>query len=121
MEGYSNFIVRLGLAILFFYTGITKILDLGGTAGYLENLGFPVAMFFAVVLMIAELLGAVLLLIGLWVRWASLWLLVIPLVGIFIINIPQGLWVDLFKNLVIIGALLGLALSGAGAISLESR
>lgn len=121
IDEYSHFVLRLGLAALFFYTGISKLLGLSQTAGYLGNLGFPAAMFFAVLLMIAELLGAILLLLGLWVRWASLWLLVIPLVGIFVINLPQSLWVDLFKNLAIIGGLLSLSFSGAGAISLEER
>ncbi|MBI2109615.1 DoxX family protein [Candidatus Woesearchaeota archaeon] len=118
---YSTFVLRLGLAALFFYTGVTKLLGLGQTAGFLEGLGFPMAMFFAVLLMVAELLGAILLLLGLLTRWASLWLLVIPLVGIFVYNLPQGAWPGLFNNLVVICALLSLSFSGAGAISLEGR
>ena len=80
-EKYSNWaslLLRVVLGLVFIMHGAQKLFGafggggISGTAGFLGQLGFPAAGFFAVILAIVEFFGGLFVLVGLFTRYASL-------------------------------------------------
>jgi putative oxidoreductase len=82
-------IIRLLLGILFVYHGIFKIVvfTFAGTAKYFESLGYP--GFLAYPEIFVEIIGGLLLLLGIKTRWVSL-LLVVMMLFALPAHWPQG-------------------------------
>jgi putative oxidoreductase len=118
-------LLRLGMGIMFLAHGLVKVLvfTLPGTVGFFESLGLPGFMAYGVTF--AEIIGGVLLIIGFKTRLVS-WALTPVLLGATWAHLGNG-W--LFSNanggweypafLVLAGIVL--ALSGPGALALDSR
>jgi putative oxidoreductase len=118
-------LLRLGMGIMFLAHGLVKVLvsTLPGTVGFFESLGLPAFMAYGVTF--AEIIGGVLLIIGFKTRLVS-WALTPVLLGATWAHLGNG-W--LFSNanggweypafLVLAGIVL--ALSGPGALALDSR
>ncbi len=62
-------LVRLALAAVFLYHGITKFQNLDGTVAFFGQLGF--APFFAYLVATVETVGGAAMLLGVWTRWAG--------------------------------------------------
>jgi len=64
--------LRIGLGILFLVHGLTKIFvfTIPGTMGFFESVGFPGIL--AIPVIVAEVGGGALLLVGFGTRWAAL-------------------------------------------------
>lgn len=83
-------IMRVVLGILFLAHGISKLqMGLGNVEGWFTSLGIP--GFLGYVVAIIELVGGVLLIVGLFTRYVSTILAVILLGAIFTVKIPVGL------------------------------
>lgn len=140
MESLRNVTALVGrilLALIFVLSGLTKIINIGGTAGYMMHAGIPLNLVYpALYLSIAVELGCgLLVMIGLLARWAALiiflWLIPVTLLfhvaGYFqavqqhqaMVAITQQ--VMYLKNIAMMGGLLLLAAMGPGALSIDGR
>lgn len=122
-------LARLLMVALFLPAGIAKIGGFEGTVGFIASVGLPFATLGAIIAVVVEIVAPLALIIGLYTRWAALILAVFTLAAtVFFHNFlafpPEEQLVQqmfFFKNLGVVGGLLALAASGAGAWSLDAR
>jgi putative oxidoreductase len=128
MDNAKTYLVPLGrllLAALFIYAGYTKLFVFGpaGTAGFFTKAGVPVPELAAWVAIIVELVGGILLLIGLQTRWVALVLCVWCLITGFAYHLPDTAMMHdmnhFYKNLGLAGGFLYVFAYGAGALSVD--
>jgi len=117
------------LSVIFLLSGVGKLADWSGTAGYMASKHMPAVPFFLLAAVTFELLGGLSVLTGFKARWGALALIVflIPVTLIF-----HNFWayegmeqktqmINFLKNLAIMGGLLMVAANGAGPISVDER
>lgn len=120
---------RLLLALLFLPAGWGKLTGFAGSVGYTASGGVPMPEIATALALVVEIGGALALIFGLGTRWAALVLAFFTLVASFYFHkywaVPadQVMMMKLmfFKNMAVVGGLLGLAAWGAGAWSLDAR
>lgn len=68
---YAAFVMRLALGIMFIAHGLTKVFVFtpAGTAGFFESIGFP--GFLAYPVMAFEVIGGLMLVLGVYARWVA--------------------------------------------------
>ena len=119
---YGALLLRLSLGALFLAHGLLKlfVFTLPGTVKFFASLGYPAALAYVVVSL--EILGGLLLLMGLFTRTTSLALIPV-LIGALLVHLPNG-WLFSAANggwefpaLWIVG-LVVLAATGDGALAL---
>ncbi|QYM72552.1 DoxX family protein [Pseudochrobactrum sp. Wa41.01b-1] len=117
-------ISRIFLAILFILAGWGKLTGLEGTAQYFGAIGLPMPSVTAVLVGLVEFVGGLAILIGFQTRIAAV------VVALFTIGATLVAHMDFAegmnalmaqKNLAIAGGLLLLAVTGAGAYSVDRR
>lgn len=91
---YAALLLRVGTGVLFLAHAGLKIFVFtpAGTAAFFESLGFPGALAYLVIL--AELVGGVALIAGIWTRWVSLALIPILLGSIYAPHGAAGFFFD---------------------------
>jgi putative oxidoreductase len=120
---------RILLSVLFLTTGYRKLMAVAATAGYFGKLGFPMPEVMAWVAIAIELGGAILLIVGWKTRWAAWLLALFTLIAAFA---AHRFWEfdaaqyanqmnHFLKNLAIVGALIFVAATGPGALSMDGR
>ena len=119
-------LVRVVVGITFFAHGWQKMFMNGipGVTGFFGSLGIPAAGFFAVVVTLLELVGGFALIFGIGTRIISALLAVNMLVALFTVHISNGFFVNNGGYELVLLLLVGsvsLALSGAGAWSLDAQ
>ncbi|WP_396611083.1 DoxX family protein [Haloferax sp. S1W] len=126
---WSPVLVRLALAVPMIISGTGKIFAVGpksmgvsGFAGFLANLGVPLPTVVAWFVGLVELVGGLLLLVGLFVRVAGGLVAVIMFVATVLVHLSNGYpasdgGVELTLMLCLVA--LAVVLSGPGALSLE--
>ncbi|WP_322923096.1 DoxX family protein [Paenibacillus campi] len=83
-------IMRVVLGILFLAHGISKFqMGLAGVSGWFQSVGIP--GFLAYVVSPIELVGGILLIIGLFTRYVSVLLIIVLLGAIFTVKLSAGL------------------------------
>ena len=89
LSPYGPLVLRLGLAAVMLAHAMLKLLVFGlpGTAAFFDAHGFPGWSAYPV--FAAELVGGVLLALGVWTRWVSLALIPV-LFGAFLVHWPNG-------------------------------
>ncbi len=108
--------LRLGVGLVFLHHGIMKWhMGVGGVAGFLGHLGFPVASFWAVVLIVVETVGAACVVLGLWTRFWAAGMVIDMVLAISRAALPSGRTPEL-EGLLLAGSLALLAL-GDGPVS----
>jgi putative oxidoreductase len=116
-------VLRIVVGIVFLAHGYQKVFKFGfhGVAGMLGHMGIPLPAVAAVVLMIVEFVGGILLVTGLATRLPAALLAIDMLVAISAVHAKNG-----FFNpggvefpLTLLAACICLALSGGGAASLK--
>ncbi|KKC47471.1 oxidoreductase [Paenibacillus sp. D9] len=122
-------ILRVVAGLLFAAHGTQKLFGwfggygIKGTAGWLESLGAKPGVLMAVLAGLSELLGGLLLALGLWV-WIAAALIIIPmLVAIAKVHGANGIWATsngYEYNLILIAIALAVAFTGAGAYSIDA-
>jgi len=70
---YTIPLLRILVGITFFLTGLPKLGNLAGFTGFVSSLGLPLPGFIAVIVAVMEVVGGLLLIVGLGTRWVSLW------------------------------------------------
>ena len=122
--------LRLGLGIMFMAHGLQKTFGLFGGPGVkafskmLAGLGFAPPLFWAYLASCTELVGGLLLIVGLFSRGAALFLLVLIVVAGLKVHLKNGFFLSAggFEYVfVIAAALIALILLGPGKISLYGK
>jgi len=129
MNNAINLIGRLLLAALFLPAGLSKLSGFEGTVGYISSVGLPLPTVAAAVALAVEIVGSVALIVGFQTRIAAAVLALFTLVAsvffhAFWAAAPEQAFVQqllFFKNIGVIGGLLVLASTGAGAWSIDSK
>jgi putative oxidoreductase len=123
---YAPLVLRVATGLVFAMHGYQKLTQMGvdGVAGFLGSLGFPLATFFAVILIAVELLGGVALILGLFTHWAAKLTAIVALVALLTVHASKGFFISeggIEFILVLLAASISLMISGAGAFSLDGR
>jgi putative oxidoreductase len=117
-------LLRLIIGATFIAHGWMKLSSFGvaGTAGFLANLGVPLASVMAPVLIATELGGGSLLVLGLLTRYVSLPLLFTMVVAIATVHLQHGFFLPQgYEFALLLGVgLLTLVFQGSGAFALEN-
>jgi putative oxidoreductase len=132
MSGWQRFLPLAGrffLSLIFLLSGLGKIADWQGTAGYMASKGMPLVPFFLLGAIVLEVAGGLSLLLGYKARWGALLLLIflIPATLIFhnfwaLEGQERQLQMIMFlKNLAILGGILLVASWGSGPYSLDEK
>ena len=129
MNNALNLIGRLLMAALFLPAGLAKLSGFDGTVGYITSVGLPLPAVAAAAALTLEILGSVALVVGFQTRTVAAVLAVFTAVAsvffhAFWAAAPEQAFVQqllFFKNIGVIGGLLVLVASGAGAWSLDAR
>jgi len=129
MNNALNLMGRLLLAALFLPAGLSKLSGFEGTVAYIGSVGLPFASVAAAAAVAVEILGSVALIVGFQTRIAAAVLAVFTLVAsvffhAFRAAAPEQAFMQqllFFKNVGVMGGLLLLVSSGAGAWSLDAK
>ena len=126
---YSMLSIRIALGVVFLTHGSQKLFGFfggGGIAGtirFMDMMGFGFAAFFGIALSCAEFFGGLLTLLGLFTRWAALFIAVVMSVAVFTVHLKYGFFVS-NKGFEFAGSLLCMAIAliinGGGKISLDN-
>lgn len=133
MRPYGLTMLRWCVGAVFAAHGAQKLFGmwggpgLGGTSAMLHGLQLPYPAALAVLLAVTELGGGILLILGGLTRWVALALTVVMGVAIWKVQYAHGFFLSSGGgpgrgyefNLVLIGALVCLMLSGPGPLSLD--
>jgi putative oxidoreductase len=129
LQRYVPLFARVLLSAIFIMSGVGKILDWSGTAGYMASQNMPAVPFFLLMAIIFEIVGGLLVLVGFRARIGALILLVflVPATLIFhdFWSFPQdqqqNQMIHFMKNTSIMGGLLMVLGFGAGGLSVDAR
>jgi putative oxidoreductase len=120
---------RILLSLLFIMSGFNKIGGFEGTVGYIASAGLPLATLGAVIAIVCELGGGLLVLVGFQTRYVALVMAIFTLAaGVFFHKfwaVPpaqvQNMFIHFWKNVSIAGGFLMLAAFGPGSISVDAK
>jgi putative oxidoreductase len=115
---------RILLAAMFVLAGFGKLTDIAGTAGWFGSIGLPAPTILAVLVGLLELFGGLAVIVGYKTRIAALALAVFAIGATLIAhtNFADMMQFLIFqKNFAVVGGLLVLAFTGAGALSVDAR
>jgi putative oxidoreductase len=127
LDTYSNeaaLVGRLFYSSIFVLYGYFKLTGFVGTIGYMAKMGLPAPTLFAVLAVLFELVGGLMILVGYQTRLVALALAVYVFVAALIahshVSDPAQL-VHFMKNMAIVGGSLALVACGAGRYSVDAR
>lgn len=129
LKNYGPLVGRILLALIFLMAGFNKIGGFEGTAGYIASKGLPLPELGAVIAIVVEIGGAIMLIIGWRVCCAAGALFIFTAAtAIFFHNFwampadqVQMQMISFMKNLSIMGGLLYVLVYGSGPLSLDSK
>jgi putative oxidoreductase len=110
-------ILRLALAAVLLYHGIPKLMNFGATVTGFQGMGLPAPSLTAGFAVLSEVIGGLLILLGIAVDLAGILVIIDMLGAIFMVHLPNGFdftkggWEHPFTVLVMA---LALALTGPG-------
>lgn len=118
---------RILLAAIFIKSGFGKITGFEGTVGAIASKGLPLPQVGAILAILVELGGGILLAVGFKARWAALAIAIFTIVaGIFFHNYwaveaaqRMGQEINFWKNVAITGGALGFFAFGPGRYSVD--
>jgi putative oxidoreductase len=127
MENAKTYLVPLGrllMSSLFIWAGFGKLMNPSGTAQYFASYHLPAPDVLVWIVIIIELIGGLMILVGFQTRWVALVLAIFCLVTAFGIHLPASdlpNMINFYKNLVMAGGFLYVFAYGAGALSVDNR
>ena len=125
----SALIGRILIAAIFIVSGIAKLTDTTGTAGYMQAAGIPAPHTLAIIAGIAELAGGVSLVLGLLTRIGALGLIVYLAIVTLTMHAfwsfegaeQKTQMVNFMKNLAIMGGLFTVMAFGPSRYSIDKK
>ena len=129
LQNQTALVGRILLGAFFVMSGFEKITGFQGTVGYIASAGLPLPAVGAVLAILVEFGGGLMLVFGLYTRWAAYALAAFALVsGVLFHGFwaapdaeKMGQFINFWKNVTIAGGMLVLAAFGPGSISLDAR
>jgi len=132
MNSYQDALALAGrilLAGIFVLSGFNKIGGFDGTVGYIASAGLPLPSVVAVLTILLELGGGLLLVVGLLTRPVALAFAAFTLLAAFLFHaywsVPEAArmaqYLSFWKNISIAGGMLVLAAFGPGALSIDAK
>lgn len=122
VQDFGALIGRVLMSAIFIWSGFGKLTAAGGTMAYFASLGVPLPELAWVVTVIVELVGGLLLLLGVQARLVALvlaiWSIATALVAHTNFANPD-MQIHFMKNLAMAGGFIFIALFGAGAYTME--
>jgi len=123
----TSLVGRVGLALLFLWSGYGKFAYSAATVGYMQAYGMPAAELLIWPVALLEVLAGLMLALGWKTRWAALALIAFTVPATFIFHPYWGVPADqvmnqqihFMKNLAILGGLLSVFAHGSGRYSLD--
>ena len=120
---------RILLAVIFITSGFGKITGFEGTVGYIASKHLPLPQLGAIIAIVVELGGGILLAAGFKARWAGLALAIFTLAAGFLFHdfwnadaaAKMGQQINFWKNVAIAGGMLMVFAFGPGAYSVDKR
>jgi putative oxidoreductase len=119
-------VLRAALGLIFAWHGYDKVFVKGMPAitGFMGSLGLPFPTLMAYLLSYGELIGGILLILGLLTYWIAIVDIVIALVAFFTVHVTKGFAVGNGGYefiMLIFAASVSLLVSGAGKYSLDAK
>lgn len=137
MQPYGPAVLRVIVGVIFLAHGAQKLLGIWGgggiegTTAFFSQLGLSPAMPLAMLVGAVELFGGLMLMLGAFTVPVSIALAINMLVAIWKVHLPQGFFLNWAAapgagfgyefTLALLGALISLMLTGAGALSIDGR
>ncbi len=120
---------RILIALIFVISGYGKITGFEGTVGYIASAGLPPPQVAAVGVIIVELGGGIMLVLGWKARWAAAAILLFTAIATLIFHnfwaVPadqaQNQMIHFLKNISILGGLLYVVVHGSGPLSVDGN
>ncbi|ETA50427.1 DoxX family protein [Ponticoccus alexandrii] len=121
LQNSGLLVARILLGLLFLVAGWGKLADVQGFAGYMASGGVPAFLAWPVVLF--EILGGLALILGLLTRPAALALGLFSVATAVMFHSPAdpAQMTNFLKNIALAGGYLAIAITGAGAWSVDRR
>jgi putative oxidoreductase len=115
---------RLLLSVIFILSGVQKLTDFNGTIAFVGAEGLPVPILAAIVAVVVECVGGILLIIGYQTRLTGIvlavWCIATALVAHSDFSNPDQM-INFLKNVAMAGGFLQLVAFGAGAWGIDGR
>jgi putative oxidoreductase len=124
MNDAAAFLGRLLLSVIFLVSGFPKLAGFGGTVAYMASEGLPLPFVAALVAVVIECGGGILLIVGWQTRLVGLVMALwcIATAAVAHSNFAdQNMMIHFLKNVAMAGGFLQLVAFGAGAWSLDAR
>ena len=117
-------VVRVVLGAVFAMHGAQKLFEytIAGTVESFSSMGAPLPEITAPLVAVIEFAGGLLLILGLFTRPVAILLAIDMIVALFLVHVSAGFWVGEggYEFVALLGAAaLGIALTGAGSLSLD--
>ncbi len=123
LQSFAPLVLRVVVGLVFALHGYQKLeMGIPGVAGFLTGLGFPMPELFAVLLIAAELLGGILLILGLFTYWNTRILGIVAVVALLTVHVTKGFFLasgGYEYILLILAATISLMITGPGKWSLD--
>ena len=131
MKDFGLTILRIVVGLVFVMHAYLSLFRFtpAGTAAYFGNLGLPAPALMAWIVIVVHGLGGIMLIVGLWTRWAAAANAVIVLGALLKVHFAQGFFLKVMKGgfvggfefvLLLLAASVALILTGGGALAATS-
>lgn len=127
LADWASLLGRIGLALVFLWSGYGKIAYPAANVGYMQAYGMPAADILIWPAALVEVIAGAMLVLGWKARWAALALIVFTVPATLIFHAYWGVPADqvmnqqihFMKNLAILGGLLTVFANGSGRVALD--
>jgi putative oxidoreductase len=126
---YGPLVGRVLLVLIFIIAGVGKITGFDGTVGYMQAYNMPAPQILAVLAIIIEVGGGIMVAVGWKARWGAAALFIFVLVASFVFHAFWAVPADqvqmqrimFLKNLSMMGGLLYVIVYGSGPVSVDKN